>query len=161
MSQCVPQRRTRVASSQKKEGGTGRLMFDPNASVQSIIRVRHGAVWGTTQEKGMVFESRWRPFGKNKNWVGPSGDQKKFELSSCSETTCQSRASTLRARIGAKKLRRLPEWQQCEKDTVTCKPCTALRTKARVLGSSKPLFSPNYKPFPNLVNLTEIPLPKP
>ena len=62
-------------------------MFDPNGSVHSIIRVRHGAVWGTRQEKGTVFESRWRFFGKIKNWVGPSGDQKKFELSSCLETT--------------------------------------------------------------------------
>ena len=38
-------------------------------------------------------------FGNNKkNGVGPSGDQKKFELSSSLETTCQSRASTLSRR---------------------------------------------------------------
>ena len=38
--------------------------------------------------------------------------------------------------------------------------CTALPTKARVLGSSKPLFSPNSNPFPN-PNLTEMTLPNP
>ena len=47
-------------------------------------------------DRYMVFECRWRFFWQNKNFVGRSGDQKKFELSSCLETklTCQSRAST-------------------------------------------------------------------
>ena len=46
---------------EKKKGGRG-AMFDPNASVQSII---HGTVWGTRQEMGMVFEIRWRVFWQN------------------------------------------------------------------------------------------------
>ena len=45
-SRCIPQRRTWAASTKKKKAGGG-AMFDPNGSVQSIIRVRHGAVWGT------------------------------------------------------------------------------------------------------------------
>ena len=32
------------------------------------FRDRLGAVWGTRQEKGTVFESRWRFFGKKKIW---------------------------------------------------------------------------------------------
>ena len=68
------------------------------------------------------------------------------------------RMPTVRCDIGAKKVRQVCEWQQCEKDTVpwhAC-ACTALPTRAWVLGLSKPLFFPN-NPFPNQ-NLTEIPL---
>ena len=64
-----------------------------------------------------------------------------------------ARMSAVRWDSGAKKNWQLPEWRQYEKDTVKCMPCTAFTTKAGVMGSSKPLFSFNYNPFPN-PNLT-------
>ena len=94
---------------EKKKAGGG-AMFDPNTSVQSII---HGAAWGSRQEKGTGFEIRWRVFGKNKNWVGPSGDQKKFELSSCLETTWQGINIKLKEVVGSnrERFRKVYTWR--------------------------------------------------
>ena len=39
--------------------------------------------------KGHGFRKSMAIFWQSKNWVGPNGDQKKFELSSCLETTWQ------------------------------------------------------------------------
>ena len=63
---------------------------------------------------------------------------------------CANASSAMRHRCEKLEVRQVCEWQQCEKDTVpwhAC-ACTAFPTRAWVLGSSKPLFSPN-KPFPN------------
>ena len=127
-SRCVPQRRTWAVSTKKKRKAGGGVMCDPNASVQSIIRVQHGAVWGTRQEKGTVFESRWRFFGKIKNWVAPSGDQNKFELSSCSETTWQGINIELKEVVGSNRERfqKVYMWRL----TVDGKPCQ----KSSILG---------------------------
>ena len=81
-SQCAPQRRTWAASTKRKKAGGG-AMLDPIASVQPII---HGAVWGTREEKGTVFEIRWRVSGIESV---PRGDQRSSRRSSCLETTWQ------------------------------------------------------------------------
>ena len=91
---------------EKKAGGGA--LFDPTVPVfsWSIVHIRHGAVWWTRQEKGTVFESRRRLFGKKWQWVGSSGDRKNnSELSRFWETTCPSKASRLSwRRSQAKKL---------------------------------------------------------
>ena len=64
----------------------------------------------------------------------------------CEETRVRMsivRIPAVRCDIGAKKVRQQCEWQQCENDTV---PWHALPAKTRVLGSSKPLFSPYVTP---------------
>ena len=96
-SQCVPKRRTWATSTKKKKGGRG---SDVRSQCQCSNN-RSCSTWCSLKNqtgKGHGFQKPMAIFGKNKNWVGPSGDQKKFELSSSLETTCQSRASAFRRR---------------------------------------------------------------
>ena len=100
----VSQRRTWNSQLHQRKKAGGGAMFDPCASVQSIICVRHGE---PDRRRARFSKVDGDFLAKNRKWVGPSGNQENnFELSSCLETTCQIRVSTLswrrwrRARIG-------------------------------------------------------------
>ena len=139
--------------------------LDPAAqsSAQAPSFLSLHALWSSSARQARLYDNS----AKDKSTKVRSQQcecQQCERVNSANETRVRMsnvRMPTVRCDIGAKKVRQQCEWQQCEKDIVPWHACTALPTKARVLGSSKPLFSPNnINRFPNR-NLTEIPLPKP
>ena len=102
----------------KKKGGRG-------SDVRSKYQCSINHTWCSLRNqtgKGHGFRNSMASFfGKNKNCVGPSVDQKKFELSTCLETTWQGINIELKEVAGSnrERFRKVYTWRLA----VDGKPC--------------------------------------